>query len=143
MTASRFTSIVRRLTLTCAALVAAGCQGAESPAAPLAEQCPTARVPLCMDVVHAALVRAAVADAGTRLVPALENAALRASLGSRLAALGDALLAGDIARARASLAATRGVLDESPWTSTDPADAADITAIEITLQETANALAGS
>jgi hypothetical protein len=140
MIATRPTRTVRRFALLAAALTTTACQGTDGPAAPLADRCPSARVPLCMDVAHAALVRAAVADAGSRLAPSLEDAALRAPLTASLATLSDALLAGDIARARSSLAATRAALAQGRAAATD---AADITAIEITLEETADALAGS
>ena len=143
MTAARSSITVRRLALLVAALTATACQGTDGPAAPIAERCPSARVPLCMDVAHAALVRAAVADAGSRLAPSLEDAALREPLTASLAALSDALLAGDIARARASLASTRTALAERQRAVSNAADAADITAIEITLQETDDALGGS
>lgn len=128
------------------ALVAlvAGCGGADRPAGPTALVCPGAQVPLCTDVAHAALVRAALADAGTRLVPALAAPDTRAVLGARIDALSAALEAGDVAGARASLAATRRALDEARGPGSAPAaDGADLDAIAITLQEVADALAGS
>ena len=125
-----------------ALVLVAGCDAAGGPAGPVADRCPTARAPFCTDTEHAALVRAAVADAATRLVPALEDASARDALAERLAVLSVALDAGEVGHGRSVLADLRTVIAGARAAS-HATDAADLEAIANTLQETADALAGS
>ena len=133
-----------RLVLLATAFVAAGCQTGDGPTAPAARRCPDARVPLCTDVAHAAYLRAAVADAETRLVPALESGPTRDALAVKLATLSSRLADGDVTGSLAALGAARGAVAQSrAGLDRHTLDAADLAAIELTLTETAGALGAS
>lgn len=123
-----------RRTLLLASTVIAAAACADGPNAPVALRCPTARVPLCADDARAEAVRAALADASTRIVPALASATARAGLAARLPVLAARLAEGDVAGARTALAAARGSL------AGEAADAPDLAAIQLTLAEIASAL---
>lgn len=126
--------------LLVSAMVAA-CQGSDDPAAPVAERCPTARVPLCANVAQTRFVLAAVADAQARLAQSIENAAARRDLDQRLTLLSGRLGAGDVTGARAALAAARTALaDSRVQLARYPADAPDLAAIDLTLDQAALAL---
>lgn len=132
------------LALLTATLVAAGCQAGDGPVAPAALQCPSARVPLCTDAEQASAVRAAAADAQLRLASALEDAPTRDMLGQRLTVVAARLGSGDVSGARAALVAARGALSESrAQIATHPGDAADLAAIELTLDQVAAVLGDS
>ena len=132
------------LALITAALVGAGCQPGDGPAAPVALRCPTARVPLCTDRAQATAVRAAAADAELRLVPALESASSRDVFAQRLTVVTARLGSGDVSGARTALVAARGALaDSRAQLSTNPGDAADLSAIELTLDQIAAVLGDS
>ena len=125
-------------------LFGVGCQGGDSPVAPGAQQCPSARVPLCMDAAQATAVRAAAADAQLRLAPALESAPARDIFDQRLTVVAARLGGGDVSGARAALGAARGALAESrAQLATHPGDAADLAAIELTLDQIAAVLRDS
>jgi hypothetical protein len=94
-----------------------------------------------MNLSHAALVRAAVADAQTRLSPSLENKAAGTDLGERLTLLSARLGSGDVTGSLGALAAARRAVAESRGQLTRyPADAADLAAIDLTLDQAAIAL---
>jgi hypothetical protein len=125
-------------------LLGAGCQPGDSPVAPDAQRCPSAPVPLCADAIQAAAVRAAVGDAQLRLVPALGVASTRDMLAHRLTVVAAALGDGDVSVARTALAAARGgVAEARGQLSAHPADAADLSAIELTFDQVAAVLGGS
>jgi hypothetical protein len=91
-----------------------------------------------MDAAQATAVRAAAADAQLRLVPT------RDILGQRLAVIAARLGSGDVSGARAALAAARGALGESrARLATHPGDAADLAAIDLTLDQIAAVLGDS
>ena len=122
--------------LLATALFGTACAGTDGPLAPTALQCPTARVPLCTDAAQATAVRAATADAQLRVVPALEGALARDVFGQRLTVVAARLGSGDVSGARAALAAARGALAESrAQLAAHPGDAADLAAIELTLDQ--------
>jgi hypothetical protein len=130
------------ITIALGAALAAGC--ADAPNAPQPLHCPSARVALCTDVAHAAVVRAAVADAATRLAPSLAGAGHRAAIAVPLAVLAEQLTDGDVARARDTLASLRSTLARArDGAAPDSVDAADLAAIDLALQEVAGALADS
>lgn len=129
------------LALLATTLFGVGCQGGDSPVAPRAQQCPSTPVPLCTDAVAATAVRAAAADAELRLVPALESASSRDAFAQRLAVVAARLGSGDVSGARSALVAARGALTDSrAQLSTHPGDAADLAAIELTLDQVAAVL---
>ena len=132
------------LALLATTLFGVGCQAGDSPIAPASQQCPGARVPLCMDAAQATAVRAAAADAQLRLVPTLESAATRDIVGQRLTVVAARIGSGDVSGARVALAAARGALGESrAQLATHPGDAADLAAIELTLEQIAAVLGDS
>ena len=117
-------------------LFGVGCQGGDSPVAPSVQQCPSAPVPLCMDAVQASAVRDATADAQLRLVPSLESTMTRDVFGQRLTVVATRLGSGDVAGARVALRAARVALTESrAQLAAHPGDAADLAAIELTLDQ--------
>ena len=129
---------VAPLALLATTLLGVGCQGGDSPVAPAALQCPRAAAPLCMDAVRATAVRAAAADAQLRLAPALESATARGVVEQRLTVVAARLESGDVSGARAALAAARAALAETrAQLAAHPADAADLAAIELTLDQIA------
>jgi hypothetical protein len=128
----------RSLAVVATTLLGVGCQGGDSPVAPASLRCPSAQVPLCMDAAQATAVRAAAADAQLRLIPALEGAPTRAVIGQRLTAVASRLDDGDVTGARIALSAARAALAESrAHLPSQPADAADLAAIELTLDQIA------
>lgn len=132
------------LALLATTLFGVGCQGGDSPVAPGAQQCPSARVPLCTDAAQATAVRAAAADAELRLVPALQSASTRDFFGQRLTVVVSRLGSGDVSGARSALVTARGALaDSRAQLSTHPGDAADLAAIELTLDQIAVVLGDS
>ena len=132
------------LALLATTLFGVGCQGGDSPAAPGAQQCPSAPVPLCTDAAQATAVRAAAVDAALRLVPALESASTRDVFGQHLTIVVSRLESGDVSGARSALVAARGALaDSRAQLSTNPGDAADLAAIELTLDQVAAVLGDS
>lgn len=132
------------LTLLATTLFGVACQAGDGPVAPASQQCPSARVPLCTDPAQATAVRAAAADAQLRLVPTLESAPTRDIVGQRLTLVAARLGSGDVSGARAALAAARGALGESrAQLATHPGDAADLAAIELTLDQIAAVLGDS
>ena len=129
-----------------AALAAEGCVGAERPTSPSLVTCPAARVALCSDPVQAALVRAAVSDAADRIVPTLENVGARTALHGAMTELSAQLQAGDVGRARETLAAVEAALASARpahGEGTLSSDAADLDAIAAAIHEAAAALADS
>ena len=130
-----------------AALAAEGCVGAERPTSPSLVTCPAARVALCSDPAQAALVRAAVSDAADRIVPTLENVGARTALLGAMTELSAQLQAGDVGRARETLAATEAALASARPAHDEGAslsnDAADLDAIAAAIHEAAAALADS
>jgi hypothetical protein len=132
------------LALLATTLFGVACQGSDSPVAPSAQRCPTAPVPLCTDAVQATTVRAATADVQLRIIPALESAPSRDIIGQRLTLLAARVGSGDVSGARAALTAARGALTESrAQLATHPGDAADLAAIELTLDQIAAVLGDS
>jgi hypothetical protein len=132
------------LALLATTLFGVACQGSDGPVAPTAQRCPTAPVPLCMDAVQAVAVRAATTDVQLRIVPALESAASRDTFGERLTLLAARVGSGDVSGARAALTAARGALAEARATlAAHPGDAADLAAIELTLDQIAAVLGDS
>jgi len=123
-----------------AALAAEACAGADGPVEPSALTCPTAGVALCADPVQAAAVRAAVTDAATRIAPTLNDARVRTALVDGLTTLSAQLEAGDVSRARQTLAAVDAALTSARAASRGDA-AADLDAIAAAVQETALTLA--
>lgn len=132
------------LALLATTLFGVGCQGGDGPVAPAAEQCPTARVPLCTDAIQATAVRAATTDAQLRVVPAIESGATRDAIAARLTVVAARLGSGDVAGARVALAAARGALAESrAQLAAHPGDVADLAAIELTFDQIAAVLGDS
>lgn len=132
------------LALLATTLFGVACQGGDNPVAPVAQQCPAARVPLCMDAVQATAVRAAADDAQRRLVPALESAPTRDLFGERLTMVAARLESGDVSGARTALvAARRALADCRAQLPTRPGDAADLAAIELTLDQISAVLGDS
>ncbi|HET9002950.1 MAG TPA: hypothetical protein VFN39_03010 [Gemmatimonadaceae bacterium] len=132
------------LALLATTLFGVGCQGSDSPVAPGAQECPSAPVPLCTDAAQATAVRAAAADAELRLVPALESASSRDVFAQRLTVVAARLGSGDVSGARTALVAARGALaDSRAQLSTNPGNAADLSAIELTLDQIAAVLGDS
>jgi hypothetical protein len=132
------------LALLATTLFGVACQGSDGPVAPSAQRCPTAAVPLCMDAAQATAVRAATADVQLRIIPALESAPTRDILARRLTVVAAQLGSGDVSGARAALVTARRALAESrAQLVTHPADAADLAAIELTLDQVAAVLGDS
>jgi len=144
ITSRRTTSWRAPLAIIATTLFGVGCQGSDSPLAPAAERCPSARVPLCTDALQATAVRAAVTDAQLRLAPALESAPSRDTFGQRLTVVAARLDGGDVTGVRAALAAARGALVESrAQLAAHPGDVADLAAIELALDQIAAVLGDS
>jgi hypothetical protein len=144
-------SAVRRRLAATALLGAAayvGCGGdATGPEHQQQDQvCPTASVPLCAAVNSSAAssARESASDAASRSTPALENATARSALGAGLSQLDAALAAGNVTKALAALRATREALTSArAQLNSFPGDAADLAAIELTLDQVAPLLGTS
>jgi hypothetical protein len=134
---------IARTRLAVAALGAAcvACGDSTAPPRPDPDEvCPSAPVPLCngANAVAVAAARDGASDAAGRSVSALDNAAARAALASRLTQLESALAAGNVTRGREALRQSREALAAARGQLTAfPGDAADLAAIELALDQVA------
>ena len=99
--------------------------------------CPSANVPVCTPATATA-ARDVTSDASSRSTPALENTTARSALGTNLGQLDAALANGNITDARAALGRVREAITAARAQLTQfPGDAADLTAIELQMDQVA------
>jgi hypothetical protein len=113
-------------------LGACGGGGNDAPVVPALLTCATATVPLCTDAATATGVRAAIADADTRLRPSLSGAAA-AAIGTELATFRTAVDGGAVSTARSSADRLRAAITTLRGTGTQTPDLATLDAITLAL----------